>query len=293
MERVVSIEEVRGALARPRVEGRTIGFVPTMGALHEGHLSLVRASLARADVTVVSVFVNPTQFGPGEDFAAYPRDLEADAAMLAAEGVDVLFEPTVAVMYPAGAVTVVDPGPLGTVLCGAARPGHFTGVATVVVKLLNVVGPDIALFGEKDYQQLAVIRSVVRDLDIPVRIEGHPIVRERDGLAMSSRNRYLDAPHRHAATALYRALAGARDAAAAGEVDASVLEAGMRAVLDAQDGVEAEYAVVVDAGTLAPLARLDRPARALVAARVSTARLIDNVAIPAPAAGASATDGKR
>jgi pantoate--beta-alanine ligase len=292
MERVVSIEEVRGALARPRLEGRTIGFVPTMGALHEGHLSLVRESLRRTDVTVVSVFVNPTQFGPGEDFDAYPRDLEADAALLAAEGVDVLFEPTVAVMYPPGAVTIVDPGPLGEVLCGAARPGHFTGVATVVVKLLDIVGPDIAFFGDKDYQQLIVIRSVVRDLDIPSRVEGRPIVRERDGLALSSRNRYLSRPQRSAATVLYRALSAARDEAVAGEMDAATLEQGMRRMVGAQAGVELEYATIVDAETLAPLTRLDRRARALVAARVGTARLIDNVAIPARAVDAE-TDGER
>jgi pantoate--beta-alanine ligase len=292
MERVVSIVEVRGALTRPRLEGRTIGFVPTMGALHEGHRSLIRESLRRTDVTVVSVFVNPTQFGPGEDFDAYPRDLEADAALLAAEGVDVLFEPTVAVMYPPGAVTVVDPGPLGEVLCGAARPGHFAGVATVVVKLLDIVGPDIAFFGDKDYQQLAVIRSVVRDLDIPSRIEGRPIVRERDGLALSSRNRYLSRPQRSAATVLYRALSVARDEAAAGESDAAVLECGMRKMVGAQAGIELEYATIVDAETLAPLTRLDRLARALVAARVGTARLIDNVAIPAKVADAE-TDGER
>jgi pantoate--beta-alanine ligase len=284
--------EPDGALARPRLEGRTIGFVPTMGALHEGHLSLVRESLRRTDVTVVSVFVNPTQFGPGEDFDAYPRDLEADAALLAAEGVDVLFEPTVAVMYPPGAVTIVDPGPLGEVLCGAARPGHFTGVATVVVKLLDIVGPDIAFFGDKDYQQLIVIRSVVRDLDIPSRVEGRPIVRERDGLALSSRNRYLSRPQRSAATVLYRALSAARDEAVAGEMDAATLEQGMRRMVGAQAGVELEYATIVDAETLAPLTRLDRRARALVAARVGTARLIDNVAIPARAVDAE-TDGER
>jgi pantoate--beta-alanine ligase len=292
MERVVSIEEVRGALARPRLEGRTIGFVPTMGALHEGHLSLVRESLRRTDVTVVSVFVNPTQFGPGEDFDAYPRDLEADVALLEAEGVDVLFEPTVAVMYPPGAATVVDPGVLGEVLCGASRPGHFTGVATVVVKLLHIVGPDIAFFGDKDYQQLVVIRSVVRDLDIPSHVEGRPIVRERDGFALSSRNRYLSRPQRSAATVLYRALSVARDEAAAGESDAAVLERGMRRMVGAQAGVELEYATIVDAETLAPLTRLDRPARALVAARVGTARLIDNVTIPARVADAE-TDGER
>ncbi|MDO8963033.1 MAG: pantoate--beta-alanine ligase, partial [Coriobacteriia bacterium] len=154
IERVISVEEVRSALSSPRAAGRTIGLVPTMGALHEGHLSLVRASMERCDITVVSIFVNPTQFGPDEDFEAYPRDLEADTALLAAEGADILFTPTVPVMYPAGAATRVDPGPLADVLCGASRPGHFIGVATVVTKLLSIVRPDVALFGEKDYQQL-------------------------------------------------------------------------------------------------------------------------------------------
>ncbi len=204
MERLVSVEEVRNALARTRLEGRTIGFVPTMGALHEGHLSLVRASKRRTDITVVSIFVNPTQFGPGEDFDAYPRDPESDAAMLEAEDVEFLFVPAVSVMYPSGSVTRVDPGPLADVLCGAARPGHFSGVATVVTKLLNIVRPDIAFFGEKDYQQLKVLQQVARDLDMPTRVVGCPIVREADGLAMSSRNRYLTPEQRSQALALHR-----------------------------------------------------------------------------------------
>jgi pantoate--beta-alanine ligase len=287
VERVVSIEEVRGALARPRLEGRTIGFVPTMGALHEGHLSLVRASRRHADVTVVSIFVNPTQFGPNEDFDAYPRDLDGDAALLAAEGTDVLFTPTVEIMYPPGADTRVDPGPLGSVLCGAARPGHFTGVATVVTKLFGIVAPDIAFFGEKDYQQLKVLQKVARDLDMRVRVAGCPIVREPDGLAMSSRNRYLTAAQRSHATVLHRALSAAQDAACAGETDAEALVRGMRQTIEREEGVELEYAVVVDAETLAAVTVMQRPARAMVAARVGNARLIDNVAMPLPGTGPS------
>lgn len=282
MERVVSIEEVGDALARSRPEGRAIGFVPTMGALHEGHLSLIRASRRHADVTVVSIFVNPTQFGPNEDFDAYPRDLDRDTALLVAEGVHVLFTPTVGVMYPPGADTRVDPGPLGTVLCGAARPGHFTGVATVVTKLFDIVSPDIAFFGEKDYQQLKVVQKVARDLDMRVKVAGCPIVREPDGLAMSSRNRYLTPEQRSHATVLYRALSSARDAACAGDTDADALMRGMRQTIERQEDVELEYAVVVDAETLAPVTVVHRPARALVAVRVGNARLIDNVAIPLP-----------
>jgi pantoate--beta-alanine ligase len=282
MERVISIEEVRNALAHPRLEGRTIGFVATMGALHEGHLSLVAASRRHADVTVVSIFVNPTQFGPNEDFDAYPRDLEADAAALAAAGADILFVPTVDVMYPPGSDTRVDPGPLGTVLCGAARPGHFTGVATVVTKLLNIVSPDIAFFGDKDFQQLKILQKVARDLDMRAKIVGCPIIRESDGLAMSSRNRYLTPEQRSHATVLQRALSAAHDEACSGDSDAEGIARAIAQTIEREDGVELEYAVVVDAETLAPVTVLQRPARALVAGRVGSARLIDNVAILPP-----------
>jgi pantoate--beta-alanine ligase len=279
MERVSSIEEVRGVLRRTRPEGRAIGLVPTMGALHEGHLSLVAASRARCDLTVVSVFVNPTQFGPGEDFDAYPRDLEADAALLEAAGTDVIFAPSVSAMYPEGAATVVDPGPIGTVWCGAARPGHFAGVATIVTKLLSIVGPDVAFFGEKDFQQLKVIERVVTDLDIPTHVVGCPIVREEDGLAMSSRNRYLAPEDRAHALVLSRALSRARERAATGETDAAALQRDLAAEIAAEPGVALGYAVIVDARTLASVSELCGECRALVAARVGRARLIDNVAL--------------
>lgn len=282
MERVTSIEEVRNALARPRLEGRTVGFVPTMGALHRGHLSLVRSSMRHADVTVVSIFVNPTQFGPNEDYEAYPRDPEGDAALLESEGVQLLFEPTVPIMYPDGSTTAVDPGPLGCLWCGAQRPGHFAGVATVVTKLFNIVEPDLAFFGEKDYQQLQVIKRVVRDLDMRTRIVGVLTVREADGLAMSTRNRYLTPEERSHATVLYRALSSAHDAACAGEIDAVGLARALRQTIEAEPLVELEYAAVVDAVTLGEIETVERPARALVAARVGRARLIDNIAVLPP-----------
>ena len=282
MERVVTIEEVRSILRRPHLEGRTIGLVPTMGALHAGHLSLVEAARRRCDLVVVSVFVNPTQFGEGEDFDAYPRDLDADADLLESAGADVLFAPTVATMYPEGATTRVDPGPLGEVWCGAARPGHFVGVATVVTKLLGIVEPDIALFGEKDYQQLRVIERAVRDLDIDTRIVGCPIIREPDGLALSSRNRYLSADDRTHALVLSRALASTQRAVAAGVANVVQLEAELAATIASEPGVTLDYAAIVDARTLERVTDLRRPARALVAVRVGSARLIDNVAIQSP-----------
>jgi pantoate--beta-alanine ligase len=285
VEQVVSVEEVRNALEQPRRDGLTIGLVPTMGALHEGHLSLVRACKRHTDVTVVSIFVNPTQFGPNEDFDAYPRDLDSDIALLATEGADVLFAPTVAVMYPPGSDTTVVPGVVASGLCGASRPGHFTGVATVVVKLLDIVRPDTAFFGEKDYQQLKVLQQVARDLELGARIFGCPIIRECDGIAMSSRNRYLSVEDRTHATVLSRALAAAREAACAGETDAVALARAVRQTIEGEPGVELEYAEVVDAETLELMTTLDRPARAMVAARVGTARLMDNVAIPVPDTG--------
>jgi len=255
-----------------------------MGALHAGHLSLVAASKARCDLTVVSVFVNPTQFGEGEDLDAYPRDLEADAVLLEEAGVDLVFAPSVEAMYPAGAATRVDPGPIGTIWCGASRPGHFTGVATVVTKLLNVVAPDVAFFGEKDYQQLRVIERVVADLDIATHIVGCPIVRERDGLALSSRNTYLSADERSHALVLSRALAHARERAAAGDTDAAALQTELAATIAAQPGMTLDYAVIVDALTLECVTDVRRECRALVAARVGNTRLIDNVAIEPPGA---------
>ena len=231
MERVVSKEEVRQAVLAARREGKRIALIPTMGALHEGHLSLVRAACERADYVAVSIFVNPTQFGPGEDFEAYPRDLEHDMQLLKAEGADLLFTPTTASMYAADAQVEVIPGPLGELWEGAIRPGHFGGVCTVVSKLLNIVQPDLAFFGEKDFQQLTIIKRMVCDLDAAVRVVPCPIIREPDGLALSSRNAYLSPEERRAATVLYRALRTAETLALGGERDIALLTDAMRACI--------------------------------------------------------------
>ncbi|WP_298168088.1 pantoate--beta-alanine ligase [Novosphingobium sp.] len=260
-----------------------LALVPTMGALHEGHLTLVREAKRLAEHVVVSIFVNPRQFGPNEDLATYPRQLEADAALLEAEGVDVLWAPTVEVIYPAGYATTVQVGGLDAVLCGAARPGHFDGVATVVTKLFNQVQPDVALFGEKDWQQLAIIRRMARDLDLTHpqadNILGVQTVREADGLAMSSRNKYLTAQERAAAPAMNRAMREAAAKILAGEPVADALAALKAAVLAA--GFRSiDYADLRDAVTLEDVAIWDgHPARLLVAAHLGKARLIDNVAV--------------
>lgn len=279
MERVVSKEEVRQAVLAARREGKRIALVPTMGALHAGHLSLVQAACNRADYVAVSIFVNPTQFGPGEDFEAYPRDLDHDLEVLRAEGVDLVFTPSTDAMYAANAEVTVDPGPLGVRWEGAVRPGHFNGVCTVVAKLFSIVQPDLAFFGDKDFQQLAIVRRMVRDLDLPVKVIGCPIVRESDGLALSSRNVYLSHEERVAATVLYRALRSTETLALGGERDASALAEAMRALIADEPLASLDYAAVVDPDTLQPLEALGTPARAIVAAKIGTTRLIDNLAL--------------
>lgn len=272
-----------GALRDARNGGGPLALVPTMGALHEGHLTLVREAKKLAANVAVSIFVNPRQFGAGEDLGSYPRRLAEDSALLAAEGVALLWAPNVHAMYPEGYATNVSVSGVSDRLCGAARPGHFDGVATVVCKLFNQVRPDLALFGEKDWQQLAVIRRMARDLDLSrphaTRIVGVPTVREADGLAMSSRNAYLSAEERQQAAALPRAMQtaiaefrrGAPIAAVLGDLAQTVLSAGFAGI---------DYAEIADAETLEPLAGLgDRPARLLVAARIGKARLIDNMAV--------------
>ncbi len=274
--------EVRAALAPARREGRSIGLVPTMGALHEGHLSLLRAARERCDVVVMSLFVNPTQFGPGEDFDAYPRDEERDLELARGEGVDIVYAPAAEEVYPEGFATAVEVGGgLTTVLCVAPErrgPGHFRGVTTVVAKLLNTVGPDVAFFGQKDAQQAIVVRRMVRDLDFPVEVAVCPTVREPSGLALSSRNAYLSPEERERATALSQALAAAERAAESSGSTAVALAAARRTLAAA--GIEPEYLEARDAEDLTPAERFDRrPVLVAVAARVGKARLIDNTTI--------------
>jgi len=272
--------ELRAALAGPRAEGRTVGLVPTMGYLHAGHVSLLRAAREGCDVVVMSLFVNPRQFGPGEDLDRYPRDEENDLRLASEAGVDIVYAPDVAEVYPDGFSTAVEVGGLTEVLDGdpdRRGAGHFRGVTTVVAKLFNTIQPDVAYFGQKDAQQLAVIRRMVRDLDIPVRVEGMPTVREPDGLAMSSRNAYLGEAERKRATALSRALGIAEIRARETSLAEGIAAA--RAELE-ESGVEPEYLEARDPEDLSPVERLgSRPVLLALAARVGAARLIDNVLI--------------
>jgi len=272
--------ELRDHLRLERSADRTIGLVPTMGAFHAGHVSLMERAREATDTVVVSLFVNPTQFGPSEDLAAYPRDEARDAEIAAAAGVDVLFAPAAEEIYPDGFQTSVHVGALAEPLEGAHRPGHFDGVATVVTKLLNVVQPDVAFFGQKDAQQALIVRRVARDLDVPTRIEVCPTVREPDGLAMSSRNAYLAPAERERAVALRRALDAAEQAVAAGERDASAVAIAARAAMN-PFGVEPEYLALVAADTLSPVDRIDGEVLVALAAQVGRARLIDNTYITA------------
>jgi len=259
-----------------RRDGRKIAVVPTMGALHEGHLTLLRAARERADIVILTIFVNPTQFGPNEDLAKYPRDEAGDIAKARTCGIDLAFCPEASAMYPAGAQTFIEVRELQKPLCGASRPGHFAGVATIVTKLFHITKPHLAVFGEKDYQQLAIIRRMVRDLDFGIEIVGVPIVRESDGLALSSRNAYLSAEQRQAALSLSWGLAAAEGAFKSGERDAAKLVAAARAKLEAAPGVRIDYLELRDADELSEVARVEKPAVMAVAAFVGTTRLIDN-----------------
>lgn len=276
MRIVRTIAEVRAAVRDARHSGLTVGLVPTMGALHDGHLSLVRAARTSEDLVVVSLFVNPTQFGANEDLGAYPRTEERDARLAAEAGADILFAPSVDEIYPAGFSTGIHVGGITEVMCGAHRgPAHFDGVATVVTKLFQIVAPDAAYFGQKDAQQVLVIRRLVRDLDLPVRVVACPIVREPDGLAMSSRNVYLDPASRERATALNRALDAAEAVVAGGVTSADAVLAAARAELQAA-GIEPEYLELRHPDDLRELDRVGDAALLAVAAQVGPARLIDN-----------------
>jgi pantoate--beta-alanine ligase len=268
--------EMQKAVAALRQTGRRVGLVPTMGALHAGHLSLVEVARRRADDVAATIFVNPTQFGPTEDFQKYPRTLDADLDALSAAGCSLCFVPTADAMYPPGFSTYVEPPAVANVLEGVCRPGHFRGVATIVLKLFQLVPADFACFGEKDYQQLQVIRRLVADLNVPMKIVACPTVREPDGLAMSSRNRYLSPAEREQALTISQALQLAADLASSGERSAAALTQAMQQVLRKAQITRVDYAAVVDPETLAPIEQLSGPARVLIAAHVGSTRLIDN-----------------
>jgi pantoate--beta-alanine ligase len=282
MRLITTLEDLRQTRDDWSRQGRTVGLLPTMGYLHAGHLSHARTARAENDIVVASIFVNPTQFGPSEDLARYPRDLPRDTALLADAGVDAIFAPTADAMYPAGFATWVDPaGQLTERLEAARRPGHFRGVATVVLKLFNLVQPDHAYFGQKDAQQVRIVEQMVRDLSVPVTVRVCPIVREADGLALSSRNQYLEADERRQATILHRALVEARRRIEAGERDVAVVRQAMIERIASASGAVLDYAVVVDADSLETPARLV-PGRAILlalAVKFGGTRLIDNLSI--------------
>ncbi len=286
LELVATVGELRGRTDAVRARGQRVAVVPTMGALHEGHLALIRAAKRQADFVVVTIFVNPTQFGPNEDFDAYPRDLARDLSLAQSAAADLVFAPRVEEMYPAGETTRVTVAKLTEGLCGASRPGHFDGVTTIVSKLFNAVGPALAVFGSKDYQQVQVIRRMVRDLLLPIEIFTHPTVRERDGLALSSRNTYLSAEDRQRALAIPRALGSAAGAFESGERTVRVLRETVRGALD-RAGLKVEYVELTDPDDLEPRADdalLEGPTLLAVAARVGRTRLIDNLVLGRDAA---------
>jgi pantoate--beta-alanine ligase len=277
MKVVTSVAGMKALARRWKKEGKSIGFVPTMGYLHEGHLSLVRESKTRADVTVVSIFVNPAQFGPNEDFKKYPRDLEKDSAYLEKGGVDCLFYPDAAEIYPPGYRTYVEVRGLQDRLCGKARPGHFQGVATVVLKLFDIVGPGLAFFGAKDAQQVLIIGKMAVDLDLDTEVVTCPLVRDPDGLALSSRNAYLSPEERKAALVLSISLRWAERAVAAGERDTAKVIAGIRAAIEAEPLARVDYVEAVDPVNLDPVAEIRGDVLIALAVFVGSTRLIDNI----------------
>ena len=279
---VKTIPEVRRIVSEAKRQGKVVGFVPTMGALHEGHLSLIRRCRDETGFVAVSIFVNPTQFGPQEDLERYPRPFERDVELCAQHRVDLIFAPDVETMYAPDFCTYVTVERLSEQFEGACRPGHFRGVATVVLKLFNIVMPDVSYFGQKDAQQARIIQQMVRDLDLPVEIRVCPTVREPDGLALSSRNQYLSDEERTRALSLSRALFAARDLVAAGERDPELIRAKMHELLTAEKGVVVDYAELVDPDTFEPVQTLSGHVLAIVAARVGPARLIDNLPIAVP-----------
>lgn len=274
-----TIDDMRAFSRNARSRSQHLGLVPTMGALHEGHLSLVRAACEKSDVVAVSIFVNPTQFGPKEDFSKYPRDLKKDCALLERESVDVVFAPSAEEMYGSGAITWVTVEGMSDRLCGRSRPGHFRGVTTVVAKLFNIVEPDVALFGQKDAAQAAIIRRVVRDLNFPVAIEVCPIIREPDGLALSSRNVYLNPQARKSALVLHRSLNRVKREFDYGERDSAILIAGGKDEFAKEPLARLDYLEIVDPDSLEPVATISKPVLVAVAAFVGNTRLIDNLVL--------------
>ncbi len=281
---ITSTSQLRTECDAARARGQVVGLVPTMGFLHDGHRSLMRIARSECDFVVVTIFVNPMQFGPNEDLDRYPRDLDGDVAACVAERVDFVFAPSVGEMYPRGpSATVVHVDGLTDRLCGASRPGHFDGVTTVVAKLFAIAGPCRAYFGRKDAQQLAVVARMAADLDVPVVVVGCPIVRERDGLALSSRNAYLSPEHRAIAPTLQRALGEAETAFESGQRDANQLVAIVREAISGHPAIDLDYVECVDAESLEPMEAIDRPVLVALAARIGATRLIDNVVLtPTP-----------
>ena len=279
MREIKCLQEMQSYSRKAKAHGKKVGFVPTMGALHEGHLSLIAAAKQKADVVVVSIFVNPIQFGPSEDYTRYPRSLRKDKRGLKDMGVDVLFLPETSEMYPPGFKTFVEVEGLSRKLCGRSRPVHFRGVATVVAKLLNIVNPDAAFFGEKDFQQQVVIKQMVKDLDLPVEIVSLPTVREFDGLAMSSRNSYLTPRERKSATILYKALCLAKEEVKRGEKDPKRILFRMRSLIASEPGVRLDYAAAVDPETLEEVKKVSGKVLFALAVYLGKARLIDNMEV--------------
>ncbi|MCM8770352.1 MAG: pantoate--beta-alanine ligase [Candidatus Omnitrophica bacterium] len=279
MKIIKSIKKIQQILAKERLKGRSIGFVPTMGALHEGHLSLIRQARRENDIVVVSIFVNPTQFGPKEDFKKYPRNFKKDALLCEKCGVDFIFYPDAKAMYPKGYKTYVNVEDLGNVLCGKSRPGHFKGVATVVTKLFNIIGPDLAYFGSKDAQQAIIIKRMVEDLNMPLKIKVMPTVREKDGLAMSSRNIYLNKKERKAATALFHSLKAAEKFIKKGEKDAGKIIHLMRRMIQEAQPKKIDYIEIVDAQSLLPVKKIKGKVLIALAVWFGKARLIDNIIV--------------
>jgi pantoate--beta-alanine ligase len=277
MKTITKAKEIHDAVKEEKSRGKSVGLVPTMGFLHEGHLSLVRESVQQADVTVVSIYVNPAQFGPKEDFREYPRDIKRDTEILEAEGVDYIFSPGNEEIYPEGYKTYVEVHDLQDTLCGRSRPGHFRGVCTVVLKLFNIVEPDFAYFGQKDAQQAIILKRMAQDLNLGVKIEVLPIVREEDGLALSSRNTYLDQEERKAARVLSQSLEEAREMVKSGEQDSGQIISRMKEMISQEPRAKIDYVEIVDRENLNPVAKIEKEALAALAVFVGKVRLIDNM----------------